>query len=107
MEETIINLRKRIEFICEEYCDFNRVDLTEKACDLINEVKDFSIWFISADNLGIDADIKQQYNNDILSILKDINQAIERHDSALMYDALYCGLLEYLMLFDLEDESVE
>ena len=107
MEELILRLRNKIEEICEIYCDFNKSDLTDQIMFLLDDINKFSTWFIGTQDLGIDAEEKKAYNEDMLGILNDIMKAFEHRDSALMYDAIYCGLMDYLNLFDIEEEQAD
>ncbi len=107
MEEVILRLRNKIEEICDIYCDFNKSDLTEQVKFLLDDINKFSTWFIRAQDLGIEPEEKATYNEDILGILNDIMTAFEHKDSALMYDAIYCGLMDYLNLFDIEEDQAD
>ncbi|MCR5105753.1 MAG: hypothetical protein K6B68_15065 [Eubacterium sp.] len=107
MEEVILRLRNKIEEICEIYCDLNKTDLTEQVKFFLDDINKFSTWFIGAQDLGIPAEDKVAYNEDMLSILNDIMTAFEHRDSALVYDAIYCGLMDYLNMFDIEEEEAD
>lgn len=107
MEETILRLRDKIEEICNIYVDLNKVDMTGQVQFFIDDINSFTTWFIGADDLGIDSGEKAQHNNNLLGILNDIVTALKNRDSALMYDALYCGLMDYLNLFEIEREGEE
>lgn len=107
VEEIIIRLREKIEEICNIYVDFNKADMTGQVQFLMQDINSFTTWFIGTDDLGLDSETKVQYNNNLLGILNDIVIALKNHDSALMYDALYCGLLDYLNLFEIEGEGEE
>lgn len=107
MEEIILRLRNKIEEICEIYCDLNKTDLTDQIKFFVDDINTFSTWFIGTQDLGIDSEEKRLYNEDMLGILNDIMTAFEHKDSALMYDAVYCGLMDYLNLFDFEEKQEE
>ncbi len=107
MEEVIIRLRNKIEEICGIYCDLNKTDITDQVKLFLDDINKFSTWFIGAQDLGISPEEKVMYNNELLDILNDISNAFEHRDSALMYDAIYCGLMDYLNLFDIEGEQAD
>lgn len=104
MEEVILRLRNKIEEICGIYCDLNKTDITGQIKFFLEDINKFSTWFIGAQDLGIPPEEKEAYNQDMLDILNDIMSAFENRDSALMYDAVYCGLMDYLNMFEIEEE---
>ena len=105
MEEVILRLRNKIEEICNIYVDYNKADMTSQVQFFLDDINSFVTWFIKAEDLGIDNETKMQYNNNLLGILNDITTALKNRDSALMYDALYCGLMAFLNLFEIEEEE--
>ncbi len=104
MLEFVSGLNDRITEICIKYVLLNRSDLVNDAKEIIPDVQKFAMWFLGENNIGVSAEEKQIMNNSVLEMIKDINEAMEKNDSVLMYDALECGIADYLRLFLPEEE---
>ena len=104
MLEFVTDLNNRISFACEKYAVLNHADLVNDVKDLLPDVQRFAIWFLETKDIGVNDEEKQIMNNNVLLMIKDINEALEYSDSALMYDALQCGIVQYLRLFLPEEE---
>ena len=99
MLEFVTELNDRITLTCEKYVVMNRADLVSEAKAVIPDVQKFAMWFLETKDIGVNEEEKQLMDNDVLLMMKDINEALEYSDSALMYDALECGVARYLRLF--------
>lgn len=101
-------LNKSIDVLCKQYVLSNRVDLIGDVKDMIPAVQKFALWFLAEPEIGVDPEVKEDMNKVVLDILNDITESLKYGDSVLMYDALKCGVAEYLKLFipeeELEDE---
>lgn len=105
MLEEIIELRDNIKNMCMRYIVINKSSLMKQAKDILPAVQNFAVWFIGAEDIGVEKEIKQQMNAEVLSMLEDINESLKNDDSTLMLDALYFGIYEYLTLFAPEEET--
>lgn len=105
MLEKLKKLKIDIIEQCETYVYLNRPDIIEGVKPLIPDIQDFVMEFLQTEDIGVEPDIKASMNSDMLAILNDIVQAMEKNDSVLMYDALQCGLVAYLKLFVPEEED--
>lgn len=104
MLEFVTDLNNRISFVCEKYAVFNRADLVNDVKEMLPDVQKFAMWFLKTKDIGVSEDEKQIMDNNVLLMMKDINEALEYSDSALMFDALECGVAQYLRLFLPEEE---
>lgn len=105
MLEKLKKLKTDIIQECNIYVFFNRPGLIEGIKPLIPDIQGFVTDFIQTEDIGVEPEIKASMNADMLSIIKDVTEALEKNDSVLMFDALQCGLVEYLKLFVPEDED--
>lgn len=103
--ETLKKLKSDITAECNTYVYWNKPDLIEAVKPLIPDIQSFVMDFIQTEDIGVEPDIKASMNADMLGIIKDVTEALEKNDSVLMYDALQCGLVEYLELFVPEEED--
>ncbi len=104
MLKFMTELNDRIKFVCEKYAVLNRADLVNNVKELLPDVQKFAMWFLEAKDIGVSGEEKQIMDNNVLLMIKDINEALEYSDSALMYDALDCGIAQYIRLFLPEDK---
>lgn len=105
MLEEIIELRDSIKNICMRYIVMNKSSIISEAKSILLAVQNFAVWFIGAEDIGVEKDTKLQMNAAVLSMLEDINISLKNGDSVLMLDALYFGIYEYLKLFAPEEED--
>ena len=105
MLEEIIELRDSIKNICMRYIVMNKSSLMKQAKDILPAVQKFAVWFIGAEDIGVEKEIKQQMNAEVLSMLEDINESLKNDDATLMLDDLHFGIYEYLELFAPEEET--
>lgn len=99
MEEKIKLLYMNINYIGYCYTQYFGNDYVENAKKLIPQIEEFSSWFLSGNQFGIEEEIYQGLSQNLLVILDDIVQAVKEHDMVLMMDALENGVCEYLNLF--------
>lgn len=95
----VTDLNNKIRFLCEKYVVMNRADLVSDVKAIIPDVQKFAMWFLETKNIGVNEEEKQIMDTNVLLMMKDINEALEYSDSVLMYDALECGVAQYLRLF--------
>lgn len=105
MQERLEKLKTDIIAQCNIYVYWNKPDLIEGIRPIIPEIQSFVMDFIQTEDIGVEPEIKSSMNSDMLGIIKDVTEALEKNDSVLMYDALQCGLVEYLRLFVPEEED--
>ena len=105
MLERLEKLKTDITEECDVYVYLNRPDLIEGIKPLIPDIQDFIMEFIGTEDIGVEPELKASMNADMLAILKDVAEALEKKDSVLMFDALRCGLVGYLKLFVPEEED--
>lgn len=74
----------------------------------VPKIEEFILWFMSENHLHIeDASYKIMCQN-LLDILQDLLEAMQRKDMVMLNDALAYGFMDYLDLFlsiEKEDES--
>ncbi len=104
MLEFVTDLNNRLSVECDKYVLMNRADLVNDVKEILPDVQKFALWFLETKDIGVNEDDKQIMDNNVLMMIKDINEALEHSDSALMYDALQCGIVQYLRLFLPEEE---
>lgn len=106
--EATKDLNNKITIICDQYAKRNCPEIIDDSKRIIPEIQRFATWFLNEPEIGVPEDQKAYMNTEVVRMLKDITQAIEKNDSVLMFDALECGIAEYLRLFipeeDFEDE---
>lgn len=107
MLEFMRELNNRITLVCEKFVFLNRADLVRDVKEVLPNVQKFAVWFLEAKDIGVTEEEKRLMDNNVLLMMKDINEALEFSDSVLMYDALENGIAEYLRLFVPEEESDE
>lgn len=99
MEEKIKKLYENINFI-GYYCMYHRKnDYIEKAKSLLPDVQEFVQWFLAGNQFGIEEEIYQKLQRNLISVLQDITEALKQKDRVLMLDALEFGISEYLAMF--------
>jgi len=99
MLEFVTDLNDRISLECEKYVVMNRADLVDDVKEILPDVQKFVMWFLETKDIGVNEEEKQIMDNNVLLMMKDINEALEYSDSVLMYDVLECGVAQYLRLF--------
>jgi len=105
--EKVKALHKSIKVLCKQCAESNRVDLISDVKDMIPRVQDFALWFLGETDIGVSAEEKDAMNKNLLDVLNDVSDALKYKDSVLMYDALECGIDEYLKLFIPEEEIAD
>lgn len=106
--EEIKELNKRIIWISDKFAKGNKPNIIDDAKEIFKDINKFATWFLAEKDIGLPAEDKAYMNSEVVQMLKDIMEAMERKDSVLMFDALECGIGEYLRMFipeeDFEDE---
>lgn len=109
MLEQIKDLNNKITAICDYYVINNRPSIIEDAKKIMPDIQKIATWFIEEPDIGVTPEQKAYMNSEVVGMLRDMMDAIERKDSVLMLDALDCGIAEYLRLFipeeDFDDEG--
>lgn len=100
-------LNEKITDLCKKYALIFKVDLVKESKEILTDVQTFASWFLATEEIGVNPDEKNNMNSEMILMLKDINEALEHEDSALMYDALENGIAEYLRMFIPEDNLDE
>lgn len=99
MEDKIIELFEKINFLGYYTTNFQKYDYIKRAKSLIPEIQEFVTWFDSGNQFGIEESDYQALQENLLDILKDCMEAFEQEDRVLLLDALEYGLSEYLKMF--------
>lgn len=106
MEDKIIELRQRIEYIGLRYVVGQDLQITEHIIKIIPQVQEFAVWFLGGNQFGISEEDYQALSENLLGVLNDISSALEQRDKVLLFDSIYFGILEYLKMFE-EEETEE
>lgn len=104
-QESIEQLRKKINDISVGYLFFQKKDNVERMKELIPHIQEFIMWFMQDNQFGIETQLYKDMQADLLGILQDILQALEQDDKVLMHDATAYGLVNYLECFT--EDTVE
>ena len=78
------------------YQERNNIELIKEA---IPQIREFVLWFLSGNNLGMENGMYEDMCKNLLCILQDILTSLGQKDQVLLQDAMAHGLLEYLELF--------
>lgn len=86
-------------------------DTVELVKKMIPQIQEFVLWFLEENRFGIEEELYQGMQSNLLQILEDITDAIEQEDRVLLHDAVAYGLMEYLRIFidvveEKEDDSL-
>ena len=71
----------------------------EEIKGLMPEIQDFVLWFLEGNKLGIEDELYWDMKRNLLDIIKDMAEALEKNDGVLLHDATAYGLSKYLELF--------
>ena len=77
----------------------HNTDYIEKAKDLFPAIQKFTEWFLAGNQFGIENELYETLQENLISILQDMQTALEESDRVLMLDALEHGISEYLRMF--------
>lgn len=99
MEEKIECLYKKVVDIAAAYAVFQKKDNLAEIKEIIPQIQEFVLWFLEGNRFGIEDELYQAMQQQLLDILKDILEAIEQGDRVLLHDAVAYGLSDYLELF--------
>lgn len=103
MEDKIIQLYEDINYMGFLYTCHGKNDYVKRANSLLPQIKEFVQWFLSGNQFGIDEELYQALQQNLLKILEDIATAAKENDTVLMLDVLEQGLSEYLKMFMPQD----
>lgn len=98
-EKLIKQLYENINFIGYTYVCFGENDYVAKAKRLLPQIEEFVQWFLKENQFGIEPNLYQMLQKNLLTILEDITEALKEEDTVLMMDALESGISEYLAMF--------
>lgn len=99
MSEKIQDLFTQINQIAVEYLFYQKRTNIEAIEKIIPQIQEFVLWFLEGNRFGLEEELYQGMQVQLLGILNDISQGIEQGDKVLLHDAVAYGLLEYLKLF--------
>lgn len=99
MEEKIKQLYMEINYIGYRRLESRKNDYIEQAKKRLPMIEEFTTWFLSGNQFGIEDELYQALQANLLTILDDIVTAAKENDTVLMLDALEGGISEYLTMF--------
>ena len=99
VEEKSFQLYKDINYIGYLYVCKGKNDYVKRANNLLPQIQEFVQWFLAGNQFGIEDEVYQALQQNLLVILEDIATALKENDSVLMLDALEQGISEYLLMF--------
>lgn len=99
MEKEIINLYEKINYLGFYTVEYKKNNYVENAKKLIPEIQEFANWFLSENQFGIQDELYQELQRNLVDILRDCMIAFEQRDRVLLLDALEYGVCEYLRMF--------
>ncbi len=99
MDEKLIRLYEDINFIGYTYVCVGENNYVAKAKGLLPQIEEFVQWFLKGNQFGIEPNLYQMLQKNLLTILEDIAEAFKEEDTVLMMDALESGISEYLTIF--------
>lgn len=99
MQKKIIQLYEQINYLGFHTIYYKQYDYVKKAKELIPDIQEFVNWFMSENQFGVEEDLYQELQQNLIVILKDCMTAFEQDDRVLLLDALEYGLGEYLKMF--------
>lgn len=99
MEEKIKQLYMDINYIGYRRLESRTNDYVEQAKKLLPKLEEFATWFLAGNQFGIEDELYQALQANLLRVLDDIVTAVKENDTVLMLDALESGICEYLTMF--------
>lgn len=105
MKEKIKELEKILNTVSIEYLAFQQRENVKKIEKSMPQIQEFVLWFFQGNEFGIENDLYQDMCTNLLTILKDMEDALRYDDCVLMHDAVAYGLVEYLELFVSSEEE--
>lgn len=104
MKEKIITLYRNIVEICVEYLFYKQKNIIAQVQRILPQIQEFAEWFLTRNELEIDADIYQYMQSQLIEILNDCLEGIKENDVVYLHDALDYGLREFIRVFIPESE---
>ena len=95
----INELNQALNLIFIDYMVFQKRNNVEEIKGLMPEIQDFVLWFLEGNKLGIEDELYWDMKRNLLDIIKDMAEALEKNDGVLLHDATAYGLSKYLELF--------
>lgn len=105
MEEQIKQIYMDIMKISMEYLFLKERNIVEKTRELFPKIQEFSSWFLLENKLDLEEDIYLYMKKQLIEILQDCMDGIEKKDMVLLHDALDYGLAEFLKNFIQEEKG--
>lgn len=99
MEEKIEKLYEKINYLGFHTVNYKQNDYVNRAKEFVPEIEEFINWFMEENRFGIDDEMYQALQRNLVDILNDCMVAFEEEDRVLLLDALEYGLGEYLKMF--------
>ena len=98
-ERALIKLKEDIVRTNIDHLLFGKNNNIEKVKEYLPQIQEFVGWFLQGNIWGIEEDLYQNMQLDIINILNDCVTAIKEDDHVLLQDAVGYGLLGYVELF--------
>lgn len=105
MEEKIRQLYIDTSQITVDYLFLKKRNIVERAWKLFPQLQKFSSWFLLENEFDIEEDVYLYMKVQLMEILKDYMEGIEKKDMVLLHDALDYGLVEFLKPFISEEKK--
>lgn len=105
MREKIETLNRELNLIFIDYMVFQKRNNIEEINKIMPKIQDFVLWFLEGNRFGIEDELYQNMSRNLLDIIKDMAEALEKHDEVLLHDAAAYGLSKYLELFLPEEKK--
>lgn len=98
-EKALLDLKKRVVQTNVEHLLLGKNNNIERVKEYLPQIQNFIEWFLQGNIWGIEEDLYQNMQLDIINILNDCVTAIKEDDHVLLQDAIGYGLLGYIELF--------
>jgi hypothetical protein len=99
MEDKIKVLYYALKIFSCNFLDYKKRNDMLPIRERLGQMREFTIWFLEENRLGVDEESYAEMQQEILSVLTDILDAAEAGDCVLMHDAVTFGFLKYLECF--------
>lgn len=99
MKQKIESLYRTIVEISAGYLIYQKRNNISQVKKIIPQIQEFVLWFLEGNRFGIEDELYQGMQKNLLQILADALDAIDMEDRVLLHDAIANGLQEYLKLF--------
>lgn len=99
MELLAEELLQEINQICGSYHYFRQADAVEQGIGLSGKIQQFISALLERNVFGMDEQEWENFQKNILQLLKDYAEAAQQKDAVLMVDTLDYGFREWLTIF--------